>query len=288
MTPVPDPQHDPANVGPPDVDPAGVDPAGDDPGSDGAGSDGAAAAGATAAVGTRQRLTAVLARRPGWGQALVAALLALLGFAAAVQVRITDTDGSFGGQRRQDLVALIDSLSSATDRAESQLNDLEHTRDGLLTSSQRRQAALKESRDRLDVLSILTGIVAATGPGITLTVRDAQGDDVAAAMLNGVEELRDAGAEAIEINDAVRVVASTSFTQQDGLVYVDQVPLRAPYVIDAIGAPNTLSEGMVFRGGFVDSIEALGGTAEVERADVVEVASLHRIKPDEYARPTER
>lgn len=220
---------------------------------------------------------------------MVAALLALLGFAAAVQIRQTDNDGSFGGQSRQNLVVLIDSLSSATDRANSQLDDLEQTRDGLLTSSQRRQAALQESRDQLDVLNILTGSVPATGPGITIVVRNVEGDEVAPALLNGIEELRVAGAEAIEINDSVRVVASTSFTQKDGLVYVDGAALRAPYVIDAIGEPGTLSEAMVFRGGFVNSIEArLGGTATIERAAVVLVSSLHQVKPDEYAHPTDR
>ncbi|MBA2774666.1 MAG: DUF881 domain-containing protein [Nocardioidaceae bacterium] len=234
------------------------------------------------------RLRAVVTGRPGRGQLVVAALLALLGFAAAVQIRQTDTDDNFGGQSRQNLVALIDSLSSATDRANSQLDDLEQTRDELLTSSQRRQAALEESRDQLEVLNILTGSVAATGPGITIVVRDAQGDDVAAALLNGVEELRVAGAEAIEINDTLRVVASTSFTQQDGLVFVDDVPLRAPYVIDAVGEPGTLNEAMVFRGGFVSSIEALKGSAEIDRADVVLVSSLHQAKPDEYAHPTDR
>ncbi len=236
----------------------------------------------------RERLRAVFTSRPGRGQLVVAALLALLGFAAAVQIRQTDTDGDFGGQSRPNLVSLIDSLSSATDRANSQLDDLEQTRDELLTSSQRRQAALEESRDQLEVLNILTGSVAATGPGITVVVRDVEGDDVAPALLNGIEELRVAGAEAIEINDTVRVVASTSFTQQDGLVYVDDVPLRAPYVIDAIGEPGTLSEAMVFRGGFVSSIEALEGTAEIERSDVVLVSSLHQVKPDEYAHPTDR
>ena len=59
------------------------------------------------------------------------------------------------------------------------------------------------------MLRILTGTVAATGPGVTLTIDDPDGSVTAATLLDGVEELRDAGAEAIEINDSVRVVAST-------------------------------------------------------------------------------
>ncbi len=226
--------------------------------------------------------------RPGRGQLIVGVLLALLGFAAAVQIRFTSTDDDFSGQRRQDLVSLLDSLSSATDRTESRIDELEETRDELLTSSQRRQAALEQGRSELDVLAILTGTVAATGPGITVTVTDTEGAVRAASMLNGIEELRDAGAEAVEINDQVRVVASTSFTEEADQIVVDDVTLRAPYVIDAIGSPQTLSEAMIFPGGFSDEIEEAGGAATVEELDVVRVDSLHRIEEPEYAQPTDR
>ena len=66
------------------------------------------------------------------------------------------------------------------------------------------------------MLGILAGTVPATGPGVTITIDDPDGAVTRPTLLDGVEELRDAGAEAIEINDSVRVVASTSFTDGDG------------------------------------------------------------------------
>jgi len=236
----------------------------------------------------RSRLARAFVARPGRGQLVVAVLLASLGFAAALQIRLTNTDGDFSGQRRQDLVALLDSLSSATDRTESRIDELEEARDKLLTSSQRRQAALEQGRSELDVLAILSGTVAATGPGITVTVTDPDGSVLAASMLNGIEELRDAGAEAIEVNDQVRVVASTSFTEVADQIVVDDVTLLPPYVIDAIGSPQTLSEAMVFPGGFSDEVEELGGAVSVEQLDVVRVDSLHEVEEPEYSQPTDR
>ena len=236
----------------------------------------------------RSRLARAFIARPGRGQLVVAVLLASLGFAAALQIRLTNTDGDFSGQRRQDLVALLDSLSSATDRAESRIDELEEARDELLTSSQRRQAALEQGRSELDVLAILSGTVAATGPGITVTVTDPDGSVLATSMLNGIEELRDAGAEAIEVNDQVRVVASTSFTEGADQIVVDDVTLLPPYVIDAIGSPQTLSEAMVFPGGFSDEVEELGGAVSVEQLDVVRVDSLHEVEEPEYSQPTDR
>ncbi|MBA2560749.1 MAG: DUF881 domain-containing protein [Propionibacteriales bacterium] len=237
---------------------------------------------------TPRPLSSLLLGRPTGAQFVVAVLLAALGFAAVVQVRLTRTDDDFGGARRSDLVELLDSLSSASDRAQQEIDDLRQTRSELLTSSQRRQAAIVEGQDQLGVLQILTGTVAAFGPGITVTILDPKGAVTAVSVLNGIAELRDAGAEAIEINDTLRVVASTAITSSGGVLSGDGVELRAPYVIDVIGSPHTLSEAVTFPGGLADEIEQLGGKVAVTQSDSVNVASLHTIDPPEYSQPTSR
>ena len=218
---------------------------------------------------------------------MVAVLLALLGFAAAAQIRLTHQDGSYAGQRREDLIELLDSLSAAAERTQKQIDELERTRSDLLSSSERRQAALDEAAEQLAVLGILAGTVAAEGPGVVVTITDPSGAVTAASILNGVEELRDAGAEAIEVNDRARIVASTSFIERDGGIVIDGHELRPPYVLDAIGSTHTLSEAVIFPGGLADDVRRLGGEALVEEAAVVRVDSLHPADPPEYAQPTE-
>ena len=83
---------------------------------------------------------------PSRAQVLVAVLLFVLGLAAVTQIRLTRTDNDFTGQRREDLVDLLDSLSSANDRARTQIDDLEETRTDLQSSSQRRAAASRRAR----------------------------------------------------------------------------------------------------------------------------------------------
>jgi uncharacterized protein YlxW (UPF0749 family) len=213
-------------------------------------------------------------------------LLALLGFAAATQIRLTHRHDSYAGQPRENLVALLDSLSAAADRAQVQINQLQHTRSDLLSSSQRRDTALEEARKRLDVLHVLAGTAPAEGPGVTITITDPVGAVSSASILNGIEELRDAGAEAIEINNRLRVVASTAFTESGGAVLVDGVQIQPPYVIDAIGSSHTLSEAVRFPGGLADEIKQLGGSVSVKEADQVRVQSLHPVQRPEYAQPT--
>jgi uncharacterized protein YlxW (UPF0749 family) len=243
---------------------------------------------AVADVDGPTRLRRALVRRPGRGQTIVALLLAVLGFAAAVQIQLTRDDSDFSGQRRQDLVLILDGLAGTVERAEADLTDLEQTRDDLRSSSDRRQLALEEAEERLTVLGILAGTLPAVGPGVTVTIDDPDGVLRAATLLNGIEELRGAGGgEAIEINDTARVVASTSFTDEDSVISVDGTELQSPYVIDVIGSPHTLEQAVRFPGGFADGVARDGATLEVTQSDVVEVGSLHEIEPPEYAQPTD-
>jgi len=220
-------------------------------------------------------------------QVVVGVLLAALGFAAAAQIRLTHQDDSYAGKRREDLIELLDSLSAASDRVQTQINELQATRDELLSSSQRRQVAVDEARGRLLVLGILAGTLPAEGPGVTVTITDPSGAVTAASILNGIQELRDAGAEAIEVNDRVRVVASTSFSERNGAVVVDGREIQPPYVVDAIGSSHTLSEAVIFPGGLADQVSQLGGEVTTEEVDVVEVTSLHVVDPLEYSQPTD-
>ncbi len=220
-------------------------------------------------------------------QLVVAVLLALLGFAAAAQIRLTHQDGSYAGQRREDLIELLDSLAAAAERTQKQIDELERTRSDLLSSSERREAAVEAAKEQLAVLGILAGTLPAEGPGVTVTITDPRGAVTAASILNGVEELRDAGAEAIEINDRARVVASTAFVERDGVVLIDGHEIRPPYVLDAIGSSHTLSEAVIFPGGLADEVSRLGGEVAVKEAAVVEVGSLHPVDPPEYAQPTD-
>ena len=231
--------------------------------------------------------------RPRWsrGQAVAAVLLAALGFAAAVQVRANDRDENFTGARQADLVALINSLNLAADRARAEVAELERTRDQLRGSTDSDNAALQLAREQEQTWGILAGTLPVRGPGVRITV-DPRGAGVGTdQVLNGLQELRDAGAESIEINDRVRVVAQSAITDTAGggervaAISVDGIDLQPPYVIDAIGDPDTLASGVDFQGGFITEVEEVGGAVRVERAQRIEITSLHATTRLRYATP---
>lgn len=216
---------------------------------------------------------------------LVAALCALLGFGLALQVRSTDSAPGLGSARQEDLVRILDDLSARSDRLRSQITALQATRDRISAGSGGSAAALTEARRRVATLGILAGTLPATGTGITLTVTDPGKGVRADVLLDAVEELRDAGAEAIQLGP-IRVVAATYLLDVPGGVDVSGTTLRAPYRFVVIGDPQTLSAALQIPGGVVDTVRSVrGAAARIGTAGQVRVTALRPLPRPRYARP---
>jgi uncharacterized protein YlxW (UPF0749 family) len=234
----------------------------------------------------RARLLSAL-RRPGSrGQLVAGLLLAILGFAAVTQVQANGKNDAYIGARQGDLVQYINSLALASDRAETQITQLQATRDSLGNDTQARRTALARARKQADSLGILAGTVPAAGPGVRVTVEDKSTGVGTNQLIDGLQELRDAGAEVIELNDTVRVVAQTSLQDTTGGgVLVGGTRLRPPYVIDAIGDPQTLATALDFTGGFISEVKGVGGTVTVRRMQQVEITTVKKLQAPRYAEP---
>lgn len=226
---------------------------------------------------------------------LVALLLGLLGFAAVVQVRVTQEGTPLASARQEDLVAILDDLANRNDRLSTEITTLTGTQDRLTKGADRTQAALDETRRRAQLLGVLAGTVPARGPGVLLTVTDPKGSITADVLLDALQELRDAGAEAVQLEGpvgmdgragmSVRVVVSTSLLDTAGGVTVDGVVLRAPYRFVVVGDPATMSSALGIPGGVIDTVAQRGGRATVEGKPEVAVDALRALDRPQYARP---
>jgi uncharacterized protein YlxW (UPF0749 family) len=226
--------------------------------------------------------------RPGRFQVLAAALLFLLGLGVVTQARQTSDEG-LSTLRETELVRLLDGVSERRERLEEEAAELESQRQALLTSSDASAEAERAARERLEVYSVLAGTVAAQGPGITMVVRDNGERTVDAAfLLDMLQELRDAGAEAVQIGD-VRVVASTSFvdTPDRTGVSIDGTVVSSPFTIRAIGNPDVLEPALRIPGGVVPRLTNNGDSVTVTELDLVVVDALRAVPTPEYARPAQ-
>lgn len=233
----------------------------------------------------RQRLRRALLR-PTRGQVVVAVLLGLLGYAAVTQVRFNEVDNTYAGLREQDLIDVLNGLAGTTERAESEISRLQRTRDDLQSSTGAREAALAQAQQEAQTLSILAGLVPVTGPGIRVTITEVDGSVDVDSVVDMVQELRTAGAEAIEVNDEVRVVAQTSFEDSVGGIEIGGTQVSSPYVFEVIGDPHTLSSsGMDFPKGPRDQFEDDGATVEVEELASLDIESVVEPRKPGYAEP---
>ncbi|MCB1264756.1 MAG: DUF881 domain-containing protein [Mycobacterium sp.] len=219
---------------------------------------------------------------------LAALLCLLLGIGIATQVRQTRSGDALEHARPADLLVLLDSLQQREAALNSEVSDLRRDLAAMQAAGSNDQAAIANARARLAALSILTGTVAATGPGVQITIEDPGPGVAAETMLEVINELRAAGAETMQIGageEAVRVGVDTWVLGSPGALVIDSLTLRPPYSIVAIGDPPTLAAAMKIPGGAVDSVERVGGSMRVQQSGRLDVTALRQPKPRQYAQP---
>ncbi|MEU8081718.1 DUF881 domain-containing protein [Catellatospora citrea] len=220
--------------------------------------------------------------------ALIGVLLVLLGFTLAVQLKSNSADEGYNSLREEDLYVILADLDSRADRLRQDIAELEATRRELNSGASSREQVLKEAQERADDIGILAGTLKAQGTGITLRLSDDSGPITANHLLNAVQELRGAGAEAIQVDGnggSVRVIASTHFVDVGGGgIEVDGVRLTGPYTVTAIG-PEDLDKAMEFRGGVVDDVRGDGGNVIVSDPHPVDITAVRGTPNLEYAKP---
>jgi len=228
--------------------------------------------------------------RARFGFGLLAVLLMVaLGVAIATQVSSTGSGDNLDSARPADLLAVLGNLNQREAALRQEIAGLEQTLTKLEAGGGSSTAALDEAKSRLAALQIQVGTVAATGPGVVLTVEDPGSSVGSEVVLDLVQELRAAGAEAIQISgagtDPIRIGVDSWVSGGGGNVTVDGRKLSAPFQVVAIGDPPTLAAALNIPGGVVDTVARSGGQLRIEQSPQVTVSALREIKPRQYAQP---
>jgi len=220
------------------------------------------------------------------GPAIVIVLTAVMGFLLIGQLRGTERfRRRLEAESEGDLTRILASLTTEADSLRDEVSALKLQLVRLETSSARDQAGSDAADDQLRSLRVLAGTVAVTGPGVVVTIDDprvAVGYDT---LIDIVQELRDAGAEAIAVNDH-RVGAASALANRKGGVSLDGAPLGPPYRVTAIGPATTLEGGLKIPGGASDALDSLPGVqVEIDRTAKVDIPALARPPTFKAARP---
>ncbi|MCK9793572.1 DUF881 domain-containing protein [Isoptericola sp. 4D.3] len=230
-----------------------------------------------------RRLGAALRPRATRSQVLAGVLCAALGFALVVQVQQSASD-QLSSARQEDLVRLLDEVTDRAQQLGDEVAGLETTRDELRSGSGQAQSALELAQQRAESEGILSGRLPAQGPGVEITVEDPAAVLKASQMFNVLEELRNAGAEVVELND-VRLVTSTWFEDEGDAIVVDGTTLSSPYEWTVIGDPETMDRALEIPGGALATVRTAGAEATTTQQDDVSITAVTPPQEPEYAEP---
>jgi uncharacterized protein YlxW (UPF0749 family) len=168
----------------------------------------------------------------------------------------------------QDLSELIDTLGARNRELRTGLADLRETLREYRVAGSQGQSALEVSREDLRRIRAFGGLAAVQGQGLVL---DVTGSLDAIALNDLVNELRNAGAEAIAVDD-VRITHRSVAVQGPRGLIIDGVEIGESFTIRAIGSPDGLLAAMQRPGGIIAQLEQfIDATIVAAQSDAIRV-----------------
>ena len=121
------------------------------------------------------------------------------------------------------------------------------------------------------------------GEGIIVTISDGEKNIEYYDILDLINELNAAGAEAISVNDE-RIVSTTDIKQVElRIILVNTRKISGPYTIKAIGDKKAMEAALVIKGGYVDRLKIVDGKGiEIKQEDNIVVPAYTKDQKVEY------
>jgi len=137
------------------------------------------------------------------------------------------------------------------------------------------QEASELLQKELNQLNMLIGKTNITGEGIIITLADGTDDSFATIssydLMNLVNELRLAGAEAISINDERIITLTDIVNVNNSFIVIGGERVVSPYTIKAIGNQTYLESALITKNGFVDTLKASEKQVTIEKSKNVTI-----------------
>ena len=206
----------------------------------------------------------------------------ILGYMITMQLKSHNQYQNLAIQRAEDLTVRLKEVQDDRDKLAKELDEY---RAGRISG-----AAQKE----MDDLKARAGETEMEGKGIVFTLDDSKqaaktGENKNLYIIHDedllrvVNELRAAGAEAISLNGQ-RLIGSSEIRCVGPTVLVNERRLAAPFVILAIGNPQTLESSLKLRGGVIENFKFWGIRADVVQSDKVRVPAFKGKRTFEFAK----
>ena len=219
----------------------------------------------------------------------------VLAAALTVQIRTMQGENSAVSQAFANS-ELKDTLLEWKEKSENAETDLEESikkLEQLRDTSTANGNSSEEKQEELKKYNQILGLTDVTGEGIILTVTDSVQSSNAIDMNNLiihdsdlrslVNELSNAGAEAISINDE-RIVSTTAITCAGNVILINGNKVGSPFTIKAIGNQASLYGAITRAGGYTYGLKARSIQVETKKVNNIQISRYTGALTQKYAK----
>lgn len=205
-----------------------------------------------------------------WSAVLVSLVLGVI---LSLQFRITrDIQHNEAIRRTQELADQVEQMKKEHEVLQAQLLRMRGQMENLSTGP-----LASQIKEEMNLAMIFAGLTKLTGSGVEVTLKDSNASQKLTDnpnlylvhdedILKVVNELKAAGAEAIAINGQ-RMIATTEISCSGPTIRINRKPLVPPFVITAIGNPETMEGALKMRGGVTDYLQFFGIQVSVKKLE---------------------
>ncbi len=233
---------------------------------------------------------------------LIVGILALV-VGLMLSMQIKNVQGNYIGglvpiQKAQDIANELKKVRAEKEILAEELAILESKMKEIEDSEAKEDILFRNIATELEKYKLIAGIKAVEGPGVVITIDDPPQEDTlfndaSIIMYNYdlllllINKLKDAGAEAVSVNEQ-RIIAVTEISLAGSNVNINSVPTAPPFVVKAIGNPDTMEATLNIRFGIIDQMKnRYDLQIELEKEDHVVIPRYNDILKFRYAMPVE-
>lgn len=226
----------------------------------------------------------------------IGAVCVLLGFLLALQfksVKANTAADSTHALRVETLQELLNEARVKNDELAEQIRQSKIELDRYHNEAAEQGDYTEALASELAEAQLLAGLTDVEGPGVEVVMQDSKAGNWTGEesnylihdsdILSVINELRDAGAEAISLNGQ-RILATSEIRCSGATVSVNNVRTAAPFIIDAIGDPETLHGALTMRNGVVDILGQWKITVDVTMSKSILIQKYNGILNYQYAK----
>jgi len=226
----------------------------------------------------------------------IAIVCMVLGFFTTIQIKNVMHNagkGTISTMRSAELQAAYQKEQEKNDALYKEYLKVQQDLEKYIAAIQDTNTTTKLLKEQLDSAEILAGMKEVTGQGVTVKMSDGSKTSPVpgqeqlywihdADLLGVINDLKDAGAEAISFNDQ-RLISTSEVKCVGAVISVNNVRVGEPFIIKAIGDSKTLESALMFKGGTIAELATYGIECEVKVAENVTIPAYKGAVNFKYA-----